>query len=83
MKRGAANSAHVPRGSRSRHREDRQWPDSGPLFEGLPAELLVRRVPVSRFPYYLAYLVTSDAIHVLAIAHERRRPGYWSGRTPH
>jgi hypothetical protein len=59
-----------------------RWPDSGPHVEGLPAELPVRRVPVNRFPYYLAYLVTSDAIHVLAVAHERRRPRYWSGRTP-
>lgn len=43
-------------------------------------DLDVRRVPVSRFPYHLAYLVTPEEIHVLAVAHDRRRPIYWSGR---
>lgn len=57
-----------------------RWPDAGARVEGLPAELPVRRVPVGRFPYYLAYLVTTEVIHVLAIAHERRRPRYWDGR---
>jgi hypothetical protein len=37
-------------------------------------------VPVSRFPYHVAYLVTTDQVHVVAIAHDRRRPIYWSAR---
>ncbi len=56
------------------------WPDAGTPVHGLSAELPVRRVPVARFPYFVAYLVGPDAVHVLAVAHERRRPGYWSGR---
>jgi plasmid stabilization system protein ParE len=55
-------------------------PRAGAPIEGLPEDLEVRRVPVSRFPYHLAYLVTADRVHVLAIAHDRRRPVYWSGR---
>lgn len=55
-------------------------PLAGALLEGLPEDLNVRRVAVSRFPYHLAYLVTEDQVHVLAIAHDRRRPVYWSGR---
>ena len=51
----------------------------GPIA-GLPEGLGVRRVAVSRFPYYVAYLVTDYQIHVLAIAHDRRRPVYWRGR---
>jgi toxin ParE1/3/4 len=58
-----------------------RWPGSGPKVEGLAEGLDVRRAPVSRFPYHVAYLVADDVIHVLAVAHDRRRPAYWSGRT--
>jgi toxin ParE1/3/4 len=37
---------------------------------------------VNRFPYILYYLELADVIWVAAIAHERRRPGYWRKRTP-
>ncbi len=57
-----------------------RWPQPGEPMDGLAPDLDVRRVPVSRFPYYLAYLVSDDEIHVLAIAHDRRRPAYWSRR---
>ena len=57
-----------------------RWPLAGEVVAGLPADLDVRRVPVRRFPHHVAYLVTADVLHVLAIAHDRRRPAYWSGR---
>ena len=57
-----------------------RWPRSGAPVPSLPADLNARRVPVGRFPYYVAYIVTGDLIRVLAVAHERRRPVYWSGR---
>lgn len=57
------------------------WPHAGVAVEGLPADLLVRRVPVPRFPYHVAYLTTQDGIHVLAVSHDHRRPGYWKSRT--
>lgn len=57
------------------------WPASGTRVEGLAEAIDVRRVPVSRYPYHLAYLVVGDEIHVLAMAHDRRRPTYWTGRT--
>jgi plasmid stabilization system protein ParE len=57
------------------------WPEIGALVPGVSAELRVRKMTFPRFPYYLAYLVTDDAIHVLAVAHERRRPAYWHART--
>jgi plasmid stabilization system protein ParE len=59
-----------------------RWPNAGARIEGLPMELPVRRVPLFRFPYYVAYLVTVDTIHVLAVAHDRRRPRYWDYRIP-
>ncbi|MEP7112930.1 MAG: hypothetical protein ABI862_06670 [Ilumatobacteraceae bacterium] len=56
-----------------------RWPRAGATLAGLEA-LDVRRVPVSRFPNHVANLVTEEQIDVLAIAHDRRRPRYWSGR---
>jgi toxin ParE1/3/4 len=41
----------------------------------------VRRVPVERFPYSVVYLVRAATLHVIAIAHARRRPLSWLART--
>jgi toxin ParE1/3/4 len=37
---------------------------------------------VHRFPYVIYYECLPDRVRVVAIAHERRRPGYWLGRKP-
>jgi hypothetical protein len=36
-----------------------------------------RRVILSRFPFAIIYVARSDEVIVVAIAHQRRRPGYW------
>jgi toxin ParE1/3/4 len=36
---------------------------------------------LSVFPYSVIYRETSREIQILAIAHGRRRPGYWRSRT--
>jgi plasmid stabilization system protein ParE len=33
-----------------------------------------------RFPYGVVYRLIDDQVLILAIAHLRRRPGYWKGR---
>ena len=40
-----------------------------------------RRVNLKVFPYYVAYLIWADTIWVVAIAHSRKPPEYWIGRT--
>ena len=40
----------------------------------------LRRVLVRRFPYGLLYRSEPDAIRIVAVAHLRRRPGYWRHR---
>lgn len=57
-----------------------RWPRAAPLVEDISEEIEIRRAAVPRFPYYVAYLVTDEAIIVLAVAHNRRRPRYWSDR---
>ena len=58
-----------------------RFPQAGTVVPGVPVDLLVRRVPVRRFPFHVIYLEMSDAIRVLAFAHDRRSPGYWHSRT--
>lgn len=57
-----------------------QFPRSGAPVPRMPVELQVRRMAVMRFPYHVIYLETNDHIRVLAIAHDRRKPGYWKSR---
>ncbi|HRI08595.1 MAG TPA: type II toxin-antitoxin system RelE/ParE family toxin [Nannocystaceae bacterium] len=42
----------------------------------------VRRALVRRFPYGVFYTLDGESLVVLAVAHARRRPGYWQGRIP-
>lgn len=37
----------------------------------------LRRLLLTRFPYFLIYSSTSDLLRVVAVAHVHRRPGYW------
>ncbi len=50
-------------------------PQRWPLFgEG------TRRLPLLRFPYSIVYREVGASFEVLAVAHGRRRPGYWARR---
>lgn len=33
-----------------------------------------------RFPYSLVYRSAGNDVHLIAVAHAKRRPGYWKGR---
>ena len=39
-----------------------------------------RRYLFPRFPFSLVYRVRSGEVEVIAVAHGRRRPGYWQSR---
>jgi plasmid stabilization system protein ParE len=39
-----------------------------------------RRVFLRRFPFFLVYRVRSERVEIVAVAHARRRPGYWRER---
>lgn len=39
-----------------------------------------RRYLFHRFPFQIIYRVMNDRIEVVAVAHGRRRPGYWKSR---
>lgn len=42
--------------------------------------LNTRKRQLNRFPYTIVYLEDSTRIYVLAVMHQRRRPGYWKKR---
>ena len=50
-------------------------PTLGAVFRGTR-----RRVLLRRFPYSAIYQLTSEELQVIAVAHNRRLPGYWAGR---
>ena len=39
-----------------------------------------RRYRLTRFPYAVIYRVVEGRVLVVAVAHAKRRPGYWLGR---
>ena len=47
---------------------------------GTPGPEGTRVLPVHRFPVSLVYRVEAAELRVIAVAAQRRRPGYWSGR---
>jgi plasmid stabilization system protein ParE len=40
-----------------------------------------RALPLQRFSFNLIYRIFDGEAVVVAVAHKRRRPGYWRGRT--
>ena len=45
-----------------------------------PITRRTRRFVIHRFPYIVVYRVSGDLIRIVAVAHQRRRSGYWQGR---
>ncbi len=52
-----------------------QSPDRWPIHQDG-----TRRCLIHRFPYFVVYIPHKDHLWIVAFAHCRRRPGYWSGR---
>jgi plasmid stabilization system protein ParE len=50
-------------------------PNVGPWFRGTRRRYFLRRLP-----YSIIYQPIVDEIRIIAVAHQRRRPTYWTGR---
>lgn len=49
--------------------------------EGWPMHMHgTRKFLFRRFPYQVIYRIIESTIQVIAVAHGRRRPGYWKSR---
>jgi len=52
-----------------------RFPESAPeVVQG------IRKYRLSKFPFSILYSIEKDGVLILAVAHHRRRPRYWSGR---
>lgn len=48
---------------------------------GTPCYSRFRRLMLRRFPYSVIYEVSPHSTLIVAVAHQRRKPGYWRKRT--
>jgi hypothetical protein len=53
-------------------------PNAWQRWPGLPS---VRVFPLDRFPYLIPFVARELEVVVLAVAHAKRRPGYWRARS--
>ena len=53
-----------------------EWPASGS-----PDGSDIRRVVLARFPFTVVYQVQGETLEIIAVMHQRQRPGYWKDRT--
>jgi toxin ParE1/3/4 len=55
-------------------------PAAFPRLLDLPVDLVIRRALLPRFPYAVIFMDLQTEVRVLAVAHAKRRPGYWLDR---
>ena len=55
-------------------------PGSASLVSGLRSQVQVRRTIVEGFPFWLVFLERPAEIYVVAVAHMRREPNFWTDR---
>lgn len=52
----------------------------GAPWPGRPGERGVKHLLMPRFPFSVVFVAAREEVTVLALAHHRRRPGYWRDR---
>lgn len=58
-----------------------KWPRSGtPVVTARDGVVVIRKLAVGGFPWVVGYEAASATLLVLAVFHQRRRPGYWTSR---
>lgn len=65
---------------RSAQRAIGQMPNAWPAIREWGRQPTIRRKSVNGFPFGVIYYVADQEIVIIAYAHEKRRPGYWSSR---
>lgn len=54
--------------------------DNPEMFPVWRAGYPYRELVLRRFPYVVFFVVSADDVEVIAVAHAKRRPGYWMSR---
>lgn len=66
-----AFSAEIDAAERAIIQQPKAWP---------PFDYGTRRYLLRRFPFSIVYKIEPNRLLILAVAHGRRRPGYWKHR---
>lgn len=53
-----------------------------PLRWAVYKNTVFRKCSLKRFPYAIYYLELDHCVWIAAVAHQKRKPGYWSQRRP-
>lgn len=56
------------------------FPQSAPVTKRVEG-VTIRKRSLDDFPFDLVFTFDDESLFVLAVAHQKRRPGYWVGRT--
>ena len=61
----------------------RKWPESSPVWPGWDRLPIVHAAHLpGSWPFRIVYFVQGDNLVVVAVAHDKRVPGYWQDRVP-
>ncbi len=52
----------------------------GVTVPGVKAGVRLLRILLTGFPYAVVYVEHEQAVHVIAVAHFKKKPGYWKKR---
>ena len=55
-----------------------EFPDAGAVV--LDSTATLRKFPLEGFPFHIVTSVIHDTLFVIAVAHAKRKPGYWVDR---
>lgn len=55
-------------------------PEACAAVAGLPDDTPARSIRVRGFPYRVIFTELAEILWIVSVAHDRRRPGYWSNR---
>ncbi len=54
-----------------------EYPEIAPVID-----LGVRAKVLAKFPYSIMYVIETNVLFIVAVAHQSRRPAYWADRIP-
>ncbi len=52
----------------------------GVTVPGVKTGVRLLRILLTRFPYAVVYVEHEESVHVIAVAHFKKKPGYWKKR---
>ncbi len=76
---------HAERSQQAADAFQEELQDAGRAIQQIPTRWAnylfgTRRYLMKRYPFVVVYRLAADRIEIMAVAHGRRKPGYWKRR---